>query len=206
MLSEFLVYLRLGFEHITDPGGADHLLFVAALTATDVDRPKHLVWLVTAFTLGHSLTLALATLRLVSVSTALVEILIPLTIIATCALNVAGASRSMPAGAGHEGLSFKSGIVSGDRMRYALAAGFGLIHGLGFSAFLRAALGSEQGIVWPLFAFNSGLELGQLVIVAGLVVVAAGLMRLGRLGRPVWTLGVSGAAAVAAGVMIAGRL
>lgn len=63
MLSEFLVFLRLGFEHITDPGGLDHILFVAVLTAADVDRPKHLFWLVTAFTLGHSLTLALATLR-----------------------------------------------------------------------------------------------------------------------------------------------
>lgn len=205
MLSEFLVYLRLGFEHITDPGGADHLLFVAALTATDVDRPKHLVWLVTAFTLGHSLTLALATLRLVSVSTALVEILIPLTIIATCALNVTGAGRMMRGRSGNQSPPFAA-VAAGDRMRYALAAGFGLIHGLGFSAFLRAALGGEQGIAWPLFAFNSGLELGQLVIVAGLVVVAAGLMRLGRLSRPVWTLGVSGAAAVAAGVMIAGRL
>ena len=205
MLSEFLVYLRLGFEHITDPGGADHLLFVAALTATDVDRPKHLVWLVTAFTLGHSLTLALATLRLVSVSTALVEILIPATIIATCALNVAVATGLAPGRPGGVEPPFGSD-ASGDRLRYALAAGFGLIHGLGFSAFLRAALGSEQGIVWPLFAFNSGLELGQLVIVAGLVLLAAGLMRLGRLRRPVWTLGVSGAAAVAAGVMIAARL
>lgn len=205
MLSEFLVYLRLGFEHITDPGGADHLLFVAALTATDVDRPKHLVWLVTAFTLGHSLTLALATLRLVSVSTALVEILIPATIIATCALNFAGAAGVVPGRLTGIGQSFES-TASSDRFRYALAAGFGLVHGLGFSAFLRAALGSEQGIVWPLFAFNSGLELGQLVIVAGLVLFAAGLMRLGRLRRPVWTLGVSGAAAVAAGVMIAARL
>jgi hypothetical protein len=202
MLSEFLVYLRLGFEHITDPGGADHLLFVAALTATDVDRPKHLVWLVTAFTLGHSLTLALATLHLVSVSTALVEILIPLTIIATCALNVSGAARVHSESAS----PLLAATGAGDRMRYVLAAGFGLIHGLGFSAFLRAALGGEEGIVWPLFAFNSGLELGQLVIVAGLVVVAAGLMRFGRLSRPVWTLGVSGAAALAAGVMIAGRL
>jgi hypothetical protein len=205
MLSEFLVYLRLGFEHITDPGGADHLLFVAALTATDVDRPKHLVWLVTAFTLGHSLTLALATLQLITVSQQLVEILIPATIVVTCGLNLAAATGYLdgrPSGAGGGGKEF----VRGDRLRYALAAGFGLIHGLGFSAFLRAALGAEQGIVRPLFAFNTGLELGQLAIVAGLVLLAAGLMRLGRLRRPVWTLGVSGAAAVAAGVMIIQRL
>ncbi|HSM08121.1 MAG TPA: HupE/UreJ family protein, partial [Gemmatimonadota bacterium] len=153
MLSEFLVYLQLGFEHITDPGGLDHVLFVAVLTATDIDRPKHLFWLVTAFTLGHSLTLALATLRVVSVGSTLVEVLIPLTIIATCVLN---AATWKPSGAP----SARGG--RGDRLRYGLAAGFGLVHGLGFSSFLRAALGGEESILLPLFAFNTGLEVGQL--------------------------------------------
>ena len=196
MLSEFLVYLQLGFEHITDPGGLDHILFVAVLTATNIDRPKHLFWLVTAFTLGHSLTLALATLRVVSVGSTLVEILIPLTIIATCVLN---AATWKPSGAP----SARGG--RGDRLRYGLAAGFGLVHGLGFSSFLRAALGGEESILLPLFAFNTGLEVGQLTIVGGLVLVAAILMQAG-LRRAAWTLGVSGTAAVAAGLMVIGRI
>ena len=201
MLSEFLVYLRLGFEHITDPGGADHLLFVAVLTAADVGRLRSLAWLVTAFTLGHSVTLALATLDLVRVDSRLVEIAIPLTIIATCAVNVAamkaersdaqgGATTSRPGGA---------------RLRYSLAAGFGLIHGLGFSVFLRAALDPEQGLLLPLFAFNSGLEIGQLALVAGLVTMATAL-RFARVPQRTWNTGVSALAAVGAGMMIAGRV
>ena len=197
MLSEFLVYLRLGFEHITDPGALDHVLFVAVLTASDVDRPKHLFWLVTAFTLGHSLTLALATLRVVSIGSTLVEILIPLTIIATCALN-AGTWNGSGSESSHDGRS--------DRLRYGLAAGFGLVHGLGFSSFLRAALGGEESILLPLFAFNTGLEVGQLVIVSTLVLVAAVLMRAGGLRRSAWTLGVSGTAAVVAGLMVIERI
>lgn len=141
MLSEFLVYLRLGFEHITDPGGMDHLLFVAVLTASDVDRPKHLFWLVTAFTVGHSLTLALATLHLVSVDSGLVELLIPATIIATGAVNMV-AWRDHPV----------APVASrSDSIRYAL-------------------------------------------------------MRLPRMGRPTWTLGVSGTATVAAGLMVLERM
>ena len=197
MFSEFLVYLRLGFEHITNPGGLDHLLFVAVLTAADVDRPKHLFWLVTAFTLGHSLTLALATLHLVSVGSAAVEVLIPLTIIVTCVVNAVSwkQSKRQPVLA-----------VRADHVRYGLAAGFGLVHGLGFSSFLRAALGAEEGILLPLFAFNTGLEVGQLAIVAALVLAAAVLMRAGGLRRSAWTLGVSGAAAVAAGLMVVERI
>jgi len=198
MLSEFFVYLRLGFEHITDVAGMDHLLFVAALTAIDFKRPKRVFWLVTAFTVGHSLTLILATLRLVSVSTTLVEVLIPVTIIATCAVNGASTlNPDHPIAKAHDGQA---------RIRYVFAAGFGLIHGLGFSAFLRAALGSEESIVLPLFAFNTGLELGQLVIVLLLSVLAYFLIRLTRLPEKVWPLGVSGAACVAALFMLIRRL
>jgi hypothetical protein len=78
--------------------------------------------------------------------------------------------------------------------------------GIGFSSFLRAALGAEEGILLPLFAFNTGLEVGQLAIVAALVLAAAVLMRAGGLRRSAWTLGVSGAAAVAAGLMVVERI
>jgi hypothetical protein len=198
MLSEFFVYLRLGFEHITDVAGMDHLLFVAALTAVDVKRPKRLFWLVTAFTVGHSFTLVLATLGLISVGTGLVEVLIPLTIVATCAVN--GTVALNP---GHRLATVHDGQ---ERIRYMFAVGFGLIHGLGFSAFLRAALGSEESILLPLFAFNTGLEVGQLVIVLLLSVLAYFFIRLTRLPEKVWPLGVSGAAGVAALFMLIRRL
>lgn len=190
MISEFLVYLRLGFEHITDVGGYDHLLFVAALTATDLGRFRRLFWLVTAFTVGHSITLALATLDLVRVDTSLVEILIPVTILVTSAVNAFwwgfGKRPESP-----EDSSPEEPVESETRVRYLLAVAFGLIHGLGFSTFLRAALGWEENIFLPLLSFNIGLEIGQLAIVAVLSLVAFLLIRGLGLTRRAWVLGVS---------------
>lgn len=190
MLSEFLVYLRLGFEHITDVGGYDHLLFVAALTASDLGRFRRLFWLVTAFTIGHSITLALATLDLVSVSVSLVEVLIPLTILATSAVNAFAWGIGARLEASDDG-GEDNEIESETRLRYLIAIGFGLIHGLGFSTFLRAALGWEESIFLPLLSFNIGLEIGQLAIVAALSVLAFVLIRGLGLTRRAWVLGVS---------------
>jgi hypothetical protein len=190
MLSEFLVYLRLGFEHITDVGGYDHLLFVAALTASDLGRFRRLFWLVTAFTIGHSITLALATLDLVRVSVSLVEVLIPLTILATSAVNAFAWGTGSRRGVSDAG-SEDGEIESDTRLRYLIAIGFGLIHGLGFSTFLRAALGWEESIFLPLLSFNIGLEIGQLAIVAALSILAFVLIRGLGLTRRAWVLGVS---------------
>jgi hypothetical protein len=175
MLDELLLYLRLGFHHIADLAGYDHILFVAALTIPFTVRDwKRLAVLVTAFTVGHSITLALATLRLVQVSSALVEALIPATILATAAL-------SWRAGApGHE----REPVTVG---RYLMALAFGLVHGLGFSTYLRSLLGDEERLVLPLLAFNVGLEVGQLLMLAIVVGIGAALVpRL--LSRRVWVL------------------
>lgn len=193
MISEFFVYLRLGFEHITDPGGYDHLLFVAALTASDLGDLRRLFWLVTAFTVGHSITLALATLDVVRIDSGLVEILIPLTILATSIVNLAGsriesAAGGQPSPRGRERAS-RPGPT--DRARYLIAVGFGLIHGLGFSAFLRAALGGQESILLPLLSFNIGLEIGQLAIVAGLSLLAALLVSGLRLPKRAFVRAVS---------------
>ncbi len=190
MVSEFLVYLRLGFEHITDVGGYDHLLFVAALTASDLGRFRRLFWLVTAFTIGHSITLALATLDLVRVSVSLVEVLIPLTILATSAVNAFAWGIGARRGVSDDG-SEDNEIESDTRLRYLIAIGFGLIHGLGFSTFLRAVLGWEESIFLPLLSFNVGLEIGQLAIVAALSLLAFVLIRGLGLTRRAWVLGVS---------------
>jgi hypothetical protein len=194
MLSEFLVYLRLGFEHITDVGGYDHLLFVATLTASDLGRFRRLFWLVTAFTVGHSITLALATLDLVRVGAALVELLIPLTILLTSAVNTLAWWRT-PESETNEALAGafdrEERIEPETRIRYLIAIGFGLIHGLGFSTFLRAALGGEQHILLPLLSFNTGLEVGQLAIVVLLSLAAFLLIRGLGLTRRFWVLGVS---------------
>lgn len=188
MGSEFVVYFRLGFEHIADLRGYDHILFIAALTvAYSLLEWRRLLILVTAFTLGHSITLALATLGVVVVNTALVEILIPATILVTSVFNIADSGVA------------STGSEAGVRERrhhlilYVLAGGFGLIHGLGFSSFLRAVLGGEESIVVPLFAFNVGLEIGQLLIVAVLFGLGALLLRFAKMARRDWLLIVSGA-------------
>ena len=205
MISEFLVYLRLGFEHITDMGGYDHLLFVAALTASDLGRFRRLFWLVTAFTVGHSITLVLATLDLVRVSTSLVEVLIPLTILVASAVNAyswsvrssSSADSDADPGTG-DGVAGDTSVGDDDQgieaethVRYLIAVGFGLIHGLGFSTFLRAALGWEESIFLPLLSFNIGLEIGQLAIVAALSLLAFVFIRGLRMKRRAWVLGVS---------------
>ena len=131
----FAVYLRLGFGHIADPKAYDHILFVAALTAAYPPVAwRRLVWLVTAFTLGHSVTLALATLDLVRVKSQLVEVLIPVTILLT---SIAGIVFS-------KGDTEEGGPIGSQLPQYLLAAAFGLIHGLGFSTFLRSLLGGGR--------------------------------------------------------------
>jgi hypothetical protein len=179
-MSEFELYLRLGFEHISDLNGYDHILFVIALAAVYPLREwKHLLVLVTAFTIGHSVTLALSTLGWVNVDADLIETLIPVTIFITAALNIAERFAKDP----------EKALQRDWRAKYALAIGFGLIHGLGFSNYLRAILGSEQSLVLPLFSFNVGLELGQLVIlvitfVATGIVIGLANRLLERSGRP----------------------
>jgi len=164
MGDEVALYLRLGVHHIADLSGYDHILFVTALSIPYALRDwRRLAVLVTAFTLGHSLTLALATLRVVAVPGAVVEALIPATILVTALLTFV--SRA-------EVHDTDGALTHVPPSRYLLAAVFGLIHGLGFSTYLRSLLGEEESIVMPLLAFNVGLEVGQLMILS--VVLALG--------------------------------
>ena len=150
-MNEFYFYLQLGLKHILDYSGYDHLLFIVALTAIYLSKDwgKVLI-LVTAFTVGHSLTLALSTFRVITVNSDLVEFLIPLTIIITAFSNL-----------------FKktSGQKRNVRSNYIFALVFGLIHGLAFSNSLRTLLGPDRSILKPLFAFNLGIEVGQIIVV-----------------------------------------
>lgn len=177
-MSLFEAYLKLGFNHILDPKAYDHVLFITALIA--IYRPqqyKRLLVLVTAFTLGHSITLALATTGLLSVPRNLVEGLIPVTIALTCGYNLwLGVKESNV----HFGLS------------YTFAAGFGLIHGLGFSGYLRMLLGQEQQLLEPLLAFNLGVEAGQLLVVSVLLALIWALHRFLSVPFRYWNLALSG--------------
>lgn len=188
-MSDFEIYLPLGFQHITDLKGYDHILFVVALCAVfRLKDWKKVAVLITAFTIGHSVTLALATLNIITYSTKLIELLIPITIFLTCVLNFFHKSdeRSLS----KEKPSF---------FRYPMAMAFGLIHGMGFSNYLRSLLGKEESIWQPLLAFNIGLELGQLVIVAISLIISSLLLDIFRVKKHDWNLTLSG---IVAGVAL----
>jgi len=198
MTSEFAIYFRLGVGHIADLKGYDHILFIVALTAGyGIGDWRRLLWLVTAFTVGHSLTLALATLRLVRVHAPTIELLIAVTIVATAVYSAVSAlairQREARAPGPHVFL-------------YGMAGIFGLIHGLGFSNFLRAVLGGEESIVVPLLAFNLGLEIGQLAIVAVVLAVGALACDVAGLSRRRWVTALSAGIALVGARMIYERL
>lgn len=177
-MNQFQLYFKLGYQHILDLDGFDHILFVIALCVIYLMRDwKKILILVTAFTIGHSLTLALATLKIVKVDTDLVEFLIPVTIALTCLSNI---FKPKPAGG--------NGYV---QLNYALALFFGLIHGLGFSNYLSALLGRESSIFQPLLAFNVGLEVGQLVIVSIFLIVSSLMVGILGVKRKEWILIIS---------------
>lgn len=188
MASVFQTYLQLGFLHICTPRAADHLTFLLALCAPYVLSDwRRVLALVTSFTVGHSLTLALATLGLVAFKPNIVEVLIPVTIMITALVNLrgAGSATARPSPRPHPVLAAAPN---------ALALGFGLIHGLGFSNYLRALLGPNSRPVQELLAFNVGVELGQVLIVAAILLLGALLLRGFGVARRDWLLTTSGAA------------
>ncbi|MEO1451666.1 MAG: HupE/UreJ family protein, partial [Bacteroidota bacterium] len=179
-LSESFPFLRIGLEHILDLGGYDHMLFVIALCVIYTYREwKQVAWMVTAFTVGHSLTLLMAVTGWISISSTLVETLIPVTILITALHNIWSTSRS-----GDKGSSKKE-------WQYFIAAGFGLIHGLGFSNYLKAMLLEGQCLSGPLALFNIGLELGQLVIVIAFLSMARLVLDVLKVPRTKWIQGIS---------------
>lgn len=197
MISTFTVYLRLGFEHLLDLQGYDHILFLAVLCAAySLPRWRELLVLVTAFTIGHSVSLAVATLRLVRVDTGLVEFLIPVTIVATAVTNLVGLRREDPT----------QHRVAARPLRYALALAFGIIHGLGFSNFLRLALGEERSLFVPLLSFNIGLELAQIVVAGGVLLLALVATRWTPLSGKAWNVAVSTLAGALAAWMALQRM
>lgn len=176
-MSQFQLYFELGYKHILDLKGFDHILFVIALCAIYLARDwKKILILVTAFTIGHSITLALATLNIVKVNSSLIEFLIPVTIAITALANV---FKPRPSNS------------RGIQINYIFAIFFGLVHGLGFSNYLRSLLGREASIFQPLLAFNIGLEVGQLAIVAIFLIASSLIVGLIGVNRKEWTIAIS---------------
>lgn len=189
-MSDFQLYLQLGFQHITDVNGYDHIMFVIALCSIyRMSDWKKLAVLVTAFTLGHSVTLALATLQIITYRSEVIEFLIPITILLTCIINFFHKSV--------EDTRFQKEKSSS--LRYIMAMSFGLIHGMGFSNYLRSLLGKEESLLKPLLAFNLGLELGQLLIVLFTLMISYLMLDVFKVKKRDWNLILSG---IVAGVAL----
>lgn len=178
-MNDFTFYFSLGWQHIISWDAADHIIFIIALAAIYlVNSWKQVLVLVTAFTIGHSLTLALSVYDIIRVNSHWVEFLIPVTIMTTAVFN----------------LFQKKFSASSLRLNYFLALFFGFIHGLGFANTIRYMLAKSQGIGWPLFSFNIGLEAGQIVVVS--LILLCSFVFVNKLGlqRKWWVRLLSGTA------------
>ena len=161
-MSELLVYFQLGFRHITDLAAMDHILFLLVLAAVYHRRDwRQSLWVISAFTVGHSVTLALAVTGTLNLPTDLIEFLIPVTIVATAVENLLVVNRERTGWA--------------NRYRPVFAGVFGLVHGAGFANYLRELFVDQLAV--PLLGFNLGIEAGQIVV---LLIAAAGFTLLDR--------------------------
>lgn len=146
----FKTWFMVGFDHILNAQALDHILFVLALVV--VYKPnmiKQIVILITAFTIGHSITLILSALDIINYNQEVIEFAIPLTIVITSLNNI---------------LNRKKIITKAMGTNYIIALVFGLIHGLGFANYLKALL-FQDNIILELFSFNVGIEAAQLIVV-----------------------------------------
>jgi hypothetical protein len=161
-MEDFTFYFKEGWRHIISWDALDHILFILALSAIYLLKNwKQVLVLVTAFTIGHSVTLALSVFDIVRIEDRLVEIAIPLTIMATAVFN----------------FFQKDYTPKSLRLNYFLALFFGLIHGLGFANALRFMLAKGQSLGWNLLGFNLGLEAGQIVVVTAILLLSFILVR-----------------------------
>ena len=175
-MNDFLFYLNLGWEHIISLDALDHQLFVLVLVAVFAVKDwKNIFWIITAFTIGHSITLALSVFDIVRAPAKWVEFLIPLTIVITAFDNIL--MRNRP-----------NNLM---KMNFYLALFFGLIHGMGFANTARMMIANEQHIFVPLLGFNIGLELGQIAVVAAILIIQFILLNLFKVNRKDWIMFIS---------------
>lgn len=181
-MNPFNFYITLGFEHISNLAGYDHILFLVALCAVyRIEQWRNILILVTAFTIGHSVTLVLASYEAFSIPSHIIKFLIPATIFITAIHNVASPH------------SLEKSSKMG--RNYAMALFFGFIHGMDFSNYFKALIMDPSEIVTPLLGFNIGIELGQLLVVFFIVGVAYLFLNVIGVKHREWNLFISGAAA-----------
>lgn len=190
-MQDFPLYFELGWQHILDWEGYDHILFVAALCGIySLKDWRKVLILITAFTVGHTVTLALSVYDRIGIPAAITEFLIPVTIILTALYNIINREQ-------------RSAYFS---FKYIMALLFGLIHGMGFSNYLKSLLGKSNNIVAELLAFNLGLEAGQVAIVVTVLLLTYAIIHLLKVPGAKWSLALSSVIFGVAFYMAAERL
>ena len=178
-MNDFSLYFPLGIEHILSLSALDHILFIMALCIRyQWQNWRQLLVLITAFTIGHSLTLALSTLNIINLPSAWTEFLIAITILITALSNLSAKSLQ---------LNQKYPLI------YFYALLFGFIHGLGFSSLLKNMLGKNENIIGELLSFNLGIEAAQLIVVTVILTLSYIFVSLLKLNRREYIVFVSGA-------------
>ncbi|MEA1786616.1 HupE/UreJ family protein [Arenibacter sp. GZD96] len=158
-MEDFWFYVQLGFHHVLDLGAYDHILFLAALAAPfTLSRWKQILLLATIFTIAHCTSLALSAFDTLTINVALIEFLIPVTIMATAVFNLVYIRKTAQT---------HSMSVLGVSTTF-----FGLIHGFGFSNYFRMLMAEEDSKSIPLLAFASGIELSQVLIIGVVLLLA----------------------------------
>lgn len=175
-MEDFFFYFKIGWEHIINIEALDHIFFIAALAAIYMLKDRKQVFiLVTAFTIGHAITLILSAKNIITVDSRFVEFLIACTILFTALSN----------------LFLKNFTPRSIRINYFLALFFGLIHGLAFAETLKWLLAGDQSFVTAWISFSAGLELGQILIVFLILLSAQVFVGFLKLNRRYWVMTLS---------------
>ncbi len=175
-MNDFWIFLGMGWSHIISLDALDHILFIIVLSAIyRLENWKPILILVTAFTIGHSVTLALSVYDILRIPDTWVEFLIPCTIMATGIFNCT-----------LKNYSFRS-----FRLNYFIALSFGLIHGMGFANTIRFMLSHNGNIAIPLLSFNIGLEVGQITLISALLLINYIFLTAVRFPQKIWVWSLS---------------
>ena len=173
-MSNFITHVELGFKHVLDFNGYDHILFLIVLAVIfSFSQWKKVLLMITFFTVGHTFTLGLATYQIVTIKETVIEFLIPITILITAVVNI---------------LKFSINSSKRKKTNLFFALFFGLIHGLGFSNFLRVALGRSENKLIPMLEFALGIELAQIVIVLSVLILGTVLIHFFRVSKRDWVV------------------
>lgn len=178
-MDTFWIYFKLGLQHVLDPHGYDHVLFLIALTVPYTFKDwKNLLVLVTVFTLGHTLALVLSVFNVLTLNAEVVEFLIPVTIM------VAALYSLFTAGKTHKADSTSAVVI--------ITLFFGLIHGLGFSNYFKSILsGAPTDKLLPLLEFALGIETAQAIVVLVVLIISYIVQHFFRFSKRDWTLTAS---------------